>query len=60
MSAAFDMVNHGILLERLQSEFGVRETPLAWLQSYLEGRTQFVKLFTASTRPSTKTLSARS
>jgi len=37
-------VNHSILLERLQSEFGVTRTPLAWLQSYLEGRTQFVKL----------------
>jgi len=44
LSAAFDTVNQGILLERLQSEFGVRGlTPLAWLQ-YLEGRTQFVKL----------------
>ena len=44
LSAAFDTVNYGILLERLQSEFGVRGTLLAWLQSYLEGRTQFVKL----------------
>jgi len=44
LSAAFDTVNHGILTERLQSKFGVRGTPLAWLQSYLEGRTQFVKL----------------
>ena len=44
LSAAFDTVNHGILLERLQSEFGVTGAPRAWLQSYLEGRTQFVKL----------------
>jgi len=44
LSAAFDTVNHGILLERLQSEFSIRGTPLAWLQLYLEGRTQFVKL----------------
>jgi len=34
LSAAFDTVNHGILLERVQSEFGVTGTPLAWLQSY--------------------------
>ena len=33
-----------ILLERLQLEFGVTGTSLAWLQSYLEGRNQFVKL----------------
>jgi len=44
LSAAFDAVNHAILLERLQSEFGVTGTQLAWLQSYLEDRTQFVKL----------------
>ena len=44
LSAAYDTVNHGILLERLQSEFGVRGTPLAWLRLYLEGWTQFIKL----------------
>jgi len=44
LSAAFDTVNNSILVERLQSEFGVTGKPLAWLQSYLEDRTQFVKL----------------
>ena len=44
LSVAFDTVNHSIPLERLLSEFGVRGTPLAWLQSYFEGRSQFVKL----------------
>jgi len=44
LSAAFDTVNHGILLEQLQLEFDVTGTPLAWLLSYLEGRTQSVKL----------------
>ena len=31
-------------VEQLQSEFGVTGTLLAWLQSHLEGRTQFVEL----------------
>jgi len=44
LSAAFDTVDHEILLQRLQSEFGVTNTPLSWLCSCLEGRTQFVKL----------------
>jgi len=38
------VVNNDTLLERLQSEFSVRGTSLAWLQSYLAVRTQFVKL----------------
>jgi len=42
--AAFDTVNHRLLLDHLQLEFGVTETPLNWLQSYLEGRTQYVKV----------------
>jgi len=32
------------MIKRLQSEFGVTDTPLDWLRSYLETRTQFVKL----------------
>ena len=44
LSAAFDTVDHEVLLQRLQSEFGVTDTPLFWLRSYLESRTQFVKL----------------
>jgi len=44
LSAAFDTVDHEVLLQRLQSEFGVTDTPLSWSRSYLESRTQFVKL----------------
>jgi len=44
LSAASDTVNHGTLFERLTSEFGDTESPLAWLQSYLESRTPFVEL----------------
>ena len=44
LSAAFDRVNHDMLLERLQTEFSVTGTALAWLRSYLSDRSQFVKL----------------
>jgi len=42
LSAAFDTVDHGILLERLQVTFGVGNSALAWFRSYLAGRRQHV------------------
>ena len=42
--AAFDTVDHSLLIDRLQSKFGVKDTPLDWLRSYLSGREQFVKI----------------
>ena len=42
LSAAFDTVNHDIMLERLSSRFGVQGTPLRWFESYLKGRRQSV------------------
>ena len=42
MSAAFDTVDHEILLLRLESSFGISGTVLAWLRSFLSGRTQQV------------------
>ena len=42
LSAAFDTVDHGILLERLRVTFGVDNSALAWFRSYLAGRRQHV------------------
>ena len=42
LSAAFDTIDHSILLRRLQTSFGVCDTALTWITSYLTGRTQRV------------------
>ena len=39
-SAAFDTVSHHLLLNRLQSEFGITGGALEWIRSYLINRTQ--------------------
>ena len=38
LSAAFDTVDHEVLLRRFRESFGVRQTTLSWLQSYLSDR----------------------
>ena len=42
LSAAFDTINHDILLERLNISHGLNAPALSWLESYLRGRTQRV------------------
>ena len=44
LSAAFDTVDHEILLHRLEHQFGVTGSVLKWFDSYLRGRKQKVTL----------------
>lgn len=39
LSAAFDTVDHNILIDVLQAQYGVSETALQWMDSYLRPRT---------------------
>ena len=44
LSAAFDTIDHTILLRRLGDWFGVSGNALDWFESYLNGRSQNIKL----------------
>ena len=44
LSAAFDTIDHTILLNRLETTFGIRDTALKWTASFLTGRTQKVAI----------------
>ena len=39
---AFDMINHKLLLRKMQLEFGVMGEEEGWFQAYLSGRRQGV------------------
>jgi len=48
LSAAFDTIDHSILLKRLSNSFGVMESAHNWLNSYLSGRSNSVKVGSSS------------
>ena len=48
LSAAFDTIDHQILLRRLDHDMGIRGVCLKWFESYLRDRSQAVHLSSAS------------
>ena len=44
LSAAFDNIDHDILLGRLKSWFGIGGAVYSWLESFLRGRTQRISI----------------
>ena len=44
LSAAFDTIDHSVLISRLRSVFGVSGAALQWVESYLSQRSQYVRV----------------
>ena len=51
LSAAFDAIDHTILLDRLNVYYGISELALGWFKSYLSGRTHSVKVGSTLSHP---------
>ena len=51
LSAAFDTIDHSILLSRLEYVFGVSYSVLDWFHSYLTNRTQLVTIQNCKSSP---------
>ena len=51
LSAAFDTIDHDILLGSLSDWFGLNGSVLNWMGSYLSGRSQRVKVGSALSDP---------
>ena len=51
LSAAFDTIDHTILLNRLNVHYGISKLALGWFKSYLSGRTHSVKVGSTLSHP---------
>ena len=51
ITAAFDTIDHAILLSRLRHRFGVTGAALDWLRSYLANRKQLVRIGSDNSSP---------
>jgi hypothetical protein len=51
LSAAFDTIDHPILISRLENDTGVKDVCLRWFQSYLANRMQHVDVDGMSSTP---------
>ena len=52
VSAAFDTVDHGILLEHLSTSYGLSGMAYTWLESYITGRAQIIHVGNRHSPPS--------
>jgi len=55
LSAAFDTIDHDLLISRLQHSFGISGSVLSWLKSYLHNRSQSVRVGSVSSNSFTLT-----
>ena len=51
ISAAFDTIDHAILLDRLSYRYGMTGSVLRWMESYLRDRSESFLLSTGSSEP---------
>ena len=51
LSAAFDTIDHNILIQRLKIRYGLTGSVLEWFDSYIRGRNQVIKIGDSKSDP---------